>query len=66
MCIRDSLYGGSVKPENVTIITNEKDVDGVLVGEASLDSQSFAQIIKHIKAGKAPTKRRKTPRKEKT
>lgn len=60
------LYGGSVKPENVASITNQKDVDGVLVGGASLDAQSFAQIIKHIEAGKAPTKSRKTRRKEKT
>lgn len=60
------LYGGSVKPENVATITNEKDVDGVLVGGASLDSKSFSQIIKHIEAGKAPVKKRaKTPRKEK-
>lgn len=59
------LYGGSVKPENVATITGEKNVDGVLVGGASLDPKSFAQIIKQIDEGKAPLKRRKTPRKEK-
>ncbi len=39
------LYGGSVKPENVTNLTRMPDIDGALVGGASLQSQSFAHII---------------------
>jgi triosephosphate isomerase len=39
------LYGGSVKPDNVTSLMNEKDIDGALVGGASLDAASFARIV---------------------
>lgn len=39
------LYGGSVKPENVHGITDIKDVDGALIGGASLKAESFLQII---------------------
>ena len=39
------LYGGSVKPDNVAEIIAEPDVDGALVGGASLDARSFADII---------------------
>lgn len=39
------LYGGSVKPENAAVILAEKDVDGALVGGASLDVESFWAII---------------------
>lgn len=39
------LYGGSVKPENVEELGSIKDVDGFLVGGASLDPDSFAKII---------------------
>lgn len=52
------LYGGSVKPENASEITAEKDVDGVLVGGASLDPETFAEIIQNI-AGKPAVKTRK-------
>jgi len=38
------LYGGSVKPENAADILAQPDVDGALVGGASLDPDSFAQI----------------------
>jgi triosephosphate isomerase len=38
------LYGGSVKPENAAELLALADVDGALVGGASLDAQSFAQI----------------------
>jgi len=38
------LYGGSVKPENAAELLALPDVDGALVGGASLDAQSFAQI----------------------
>jgi triosephosphate isomerase len=41
------LYGGSVKPENVKALMAEKEIDGALVGNASLDPKSFASIVKH-------------------
>lgn len=39
------LYGGSVTDENASTILKQKDVDGLLVGGASLDPQKFAKII---------------------
>jgi triosephosphate isomerase len=39
------LYGGSVKPENAAELLELPDVDGALVGGASLDADSFAQIV---------------------
>lgn len=39
-------YGGSVKPDNIRGLIEEEDVDGALVGGASLKADSFAQIIK--------------------
>jgi triosephosphate isomerase len=39
------LYGGSVKPENATELLALPDVDGALVGGASLDAESFAAIV---------------------
>lgn len=41
------LYGGSVKPENAASIMAEKDVDGLLVGTASLDPLVFAGVIRN-------------------
>ena len=41
------LYGGSVKPENATALMSEEEIDGALVGGASLDPQSFAAIVKY-------------------
>ncbi|RKD27502.1 triosephosphate isomerase [Caminicella sporogenes DSM 14501] len=38
-------YGGSVKPNNVEDIMNMEDIDGALVGGASLKAESFAQIV---------------------
>jgi len=40
------IYGGSVKPENIRDLATLPDVDGALVGGASLDPRSFAQIVK--------------------
>jgi triosephosphate isomerase (TIM) len=40
------LYGGSVKPDNASELMRQSDVDGVLVGGASLDPGSFADIVK--------------------
>ena len=39
-------YGGSVKPENASELMTQPDVDGALVGGASLEAESFAQIVK--------------------
>ena len=39
------LYGGSVKPENVKALMAEREIDGALVGGASLDPKSFAAIV---------------------
>lgn len=41
------LYGGSVKPANIRELMNEKDIDGALVGGASLEAESFAQIVNY-------------------
>jgi triosephosphate isomerase len=38
-------YGGSVKPDNARELMSQPDIDGALVGGASLDPRSFAQII---------------------
>src|SRR5207247_1164102 len=40
------LYGGSVKPDNAVELLVQPDVDGALVGGASLEVESFAQICK--------------------
>jgi triosephosphate isomerase len=40
------LYGGSVKPENCKSLMAEEEIDGALVGGASLDPRSFATIVK--------------------
>ncbi len=40
-------YGGSVKAENISEFMDEPDIDGALVGGASLEAESFAQIIKY-------------------
>jgi triosephosphate isomerase len=39
------LYGGSVKPDNIAALMAQPDVDGGLVGGASLDPGSFAKIV---------------------
>lgn len=39
------LYGGSVKPSNIEGLMREVEIDGVLVGGASLDAQSFIEIV---------------------
>jgi len=41
------LYGGSVKPDNIRELMAEEDVDGALVGGASLDAESFAKIVNY-------------------
>lgn len=44
------LYGGSVKPENAAALFAEKDIDGALVGGASLDPAAFLSIIAAMEA----------------
>ncbi|MDP1758236.1 MAG: triose-phosphate isomerase [Thermodesulfovibrionales bacterium] len=46
------MYGGSVTPENVDSLMVCEDVDGALVGGASLNPESFARIIKFKKITK--------------
>lgn len=46
------LYGGSAKPDNVAELIAEADIDGFLVGGASLDSASFRAIIQNSAAGR--------------
>ena len=41
------LYGGSVKPDNVKLLMQEEEIDGALVGGASLDPASFAAIVNY-------------------
>ena len=41
------LYGGSVKPENIRELMSQEDVDGALVGGASLEAESFAKIVNY-------------------
>ncbi len=41
------LYGGSVKPENAHALMSEEEIDGALVGGASLDPKSFAAIVNY-------------------
>jgi triosephosphate isomerase (TIM) len=43
------LYGGSVKPDNIQGLMAQAELDGVLVGGASLDPKSFASIVKDWK-----------------
>jgi triosephosphate isomerase len=47
------LYGGSVKPENSAELMAEKDIDGFLVGGASLDARSFFNIIESARPVRA-------------
>jgi triosephosphate isomerase len=41
------LYGGSVKPDNIADLMSQADVDGALVGGASLDAATFASIVNY-------------------
>jgi triosephosphate isomerase len=41
------LYGGSVKPDNVCALMAQEEIDGALVGGASLDPKSFAALVKY-------------------
>ncbi|HXG90805.1 MAG TPA: triose-phosphate isomerase [Blastocatellia bacterium] len=41
------LYGGSVKPDNIASLINQVDIDGALVGGASLEAESLAGIVNY-------------------
>lgn len=41
------LYGGSVKPNNVKELMTQKDIDGALIGGASLKADSFAKLVNY-------------------
>lgn len=43
------VYGGSVKPGNIAGLMSRPDIDGALVGGASLDAESFAAVIRYRK-----------------
>jgi triosephosphate isomerase len=45
-------YGGSVKPDNITALVSLPDVDGALVGGASLNVQSFLEIVRGATAAR--------------
>jgi triosephosphate isomerase len=44
------LYGGSVKPDNIAALMEQADIDGALVGGASLEAESFARIVNYKEA----------------
>jgi triosephosphate isomerase len=44
-------YGGSVKPDNMAALMSQPDIDGALVGGASLDASSFARIVLYDSGG---------------
>ncbi len=46
------LYGGSMKPANAPELLNQKDIDGGLIGGASLESRSFTDLVKSAAAVK--------------
>ena len=46
------LYGGSVKPANTRELVSQADVDGALVGGASLDPRGFAEIVASSRPGR--------------
>jgi len=45
-------YGGSVKPDNATALALQRDIDGALVGGASLDASHFSSIVSKFKTAK--------------
>ncbi len=45
-------YGGSVKPDNAAALMAQPDVDGALVGGASLDAEAFAAIVRAARPGR--------------
>jgi triosephosphate isomerase len=46
------LYGGSMKPANAPELLGQKDIDGGLIGGASLEARSFVDLVKSAAASK--------------
>ena len=46
------IYGGSVKPDNIADVISQPDVDGALVGGASLEVRSFLEIVTRLRQGR--------------
>src|SRR5262249_6275948 len=42
------LYGGSVKPDNIDALMRQPDIDGALVGGASLNAADFSRIVRFV------------------
>ena len=51
------LYGGSVKPDNIVELMREPEIDGALVGGASLSTDAFVKIVKYYETAEAETQR---------
>jgi triosephosphate isomerase len=51
------LYGGSVKPDNIVELMREPEIDGALVGGASLSVDSFVKIVRYYETAEAETQR---------
>jgi triosephosphate isomerase len=47
------LYGGSVKPDNIAALVGQENINGALVGGASLDPKSFAALLRNARQGVA-------------
>jgi triosephosphate isomerase len=45
------IYGGSVKPDNIGAMVSQPDVDGALVGGASLNARAFADLVRESQKG---------------
>lgn len=46
-------YGGSVKPENASELMSQENIDGLLIGGASLEAESFSSIIQNVQSSLA-------------
>ncbi|HIC95028.1 TPA: triose-phosphate isomerase [Candidatus Bipolaricaulota bacterium] len=44
-------YGGSVRPENISAMMRQEEIDGALVGGASLDPETFAELVRRARTG---------------
>jgi len=42
-------YGGSVEPDNVCVFVNQSDIDGALVGGASLKAATFSELLQTVR-----------------
>ena len=49
MCIRDSQYGGSMNPKNVKGLMAQPEIDGGLIGGASLKAPDFSLVVNYDK-----------------